>query len=156
MSITVYILLFIQKAIDKLKPLYDRFVVRDHLISGKIKETFAREDGSLPMSVWFNIEFWKALTPIQGFFLVTLASFKVFTFPLGVAIGSYSLIATYPYSNFLFNIFMLILHPFFLFVANKGLNEFVFNEKTILGFSIVMISLVIGAVGWYLVWTGGQ
>ena len=42
-----------------------------------------------------------------------------------------------------------------LFIANKGLNEFVVNKTTMTGFIIVIMSLIGGAVGWYMVWAGG-
>jgi hypothetical protein len=146
--------MFIQTSITRLKPLYDRFIVRDHLISGAIKK-FA-PNGNLPMTVWFNLEFWKSLTFSQFVGLLSLASFKVVTFPLGVWIGSFSLVQTYPLANLLGNVFALFTHPIFLFLAWKGLGEFVVNSKTMLGFGVVMVSLVTSAVGWYLIYVGGN
>lgn len=148
-------LLFIQSLLNRLKPLYDRFIIRDTLISGKIKEVFAK-DSHLSMKVWFNIDFWKALRVKQFFALGSLAAFKLFTFPLGVWIGSFSLVTTYPMSNLIGNLMAFGIHPLMLFIANKGLNEFVVNTKTMTGFGIVMFSLALGAVGWYLIYSGGQ
>jgi hypothetical protein len=155
-AITVFALQILQQAINRLKPLYDRFIVRDNLITGKIKEVFAKPDGSLPMNVWFNPQFWLSLNLRQAIGLVSLAAFKIFTFPLGTWIGSFTLVMTYPLSHIIGNTAGLLIHPIMLFIANKGLNEFVVNKTTMTGFAIVMISLVGGVVGWYLVYIGGN
>lgn len=153
--ITVWILQILQQAINRLKPLYDRFIVRDNLVTGKIKEVFATPEGTLPMNVWFKPEFWFSLTFRQGLGLISLAAFKIFTFPLGVWIGSYSLVMTYPLSHVIGNVSALIIHPVMLFIAAKGLNEFVVNKTTMTGFAIVMISIAFGVVGWYMIYAGG-
>lgn len=143
--IKVYLLLLLQIAFNRLKPLYDRFIVRDVITHGK----------ELPMTKWFDINFWKSLSLSQFVGLGSLALFKLFTFPLGVWIGSFSLVVTYPMSNMFGNLAAILIHPIMLFIANKGLNEFVVNRTTMFGFGIVMFSLILGAIGWYLVYSGG-
>ena len=146
MVIKVFLLMLFQSGLNRLKPLYDRFIVRDVLSHGK----------ELPMTRWFDINFWKSLTPHQLLSLSSLAFWKVLTFPLGVWIGSFSLVLTYPLSNLIGNVMAIIIHPIMLFIAYKGLNEFVVNAKTITGFGVVIVSLVLGAFGWYLIYSGGQ
>lgn len=145
-NITVYLLMIGQQAINRLKPLYDRFIIRDILSHGK----------ELPATSWFTLAYWKALSLPQLIGVLSLAGFTAITFPLGVWVGSFSLVITYPFSHILGNLAALLIHPIMLFVANKGLNEFVVNKTTMTGFSIVMVSLVCGAIGWYMIYKGGQ
>jgi len=145
-NLTVYVLMLLQQAINRLKPLYDRFIIRDILSHGK----------ELPAGSWFNISFWRAMSLPQILGVLSLAAFTLVTFPLGIWVGSFSLVVTYPFGNMLGNLAALLIHPIMLFVANKGLNEFVVNRTTMLGFGIVMVSLAGGAIGWYLILKGGN
>lgn len=140
-----FILIIIQTALNKLKPLYDRYIVRDILTKG----------AELPASKWFDLAYWKSLTVGQLAAVGSLAAFKIFTFPLGVWISSFSMVVTYPMTNLLGNIAALIMYPINIFILNNGLNEFVVNQKTMFGFALVMVGLSIGAAGWYLIYAGG-
>lgn len=146
MTLRPVLLLCLQTALNRIKPIYDRYIVRDLISHGK----------ELPMNKWFSIEFWRNMSLTQLLGVGSLALFKLFTFPLGAWIGSFSLVITYPVSHIIGNVIALIIHPLNLLIANKGLNEFVVNTKTMLGFTIVMVSLVMGAIGWYLICVGGN
>lgn len=144
--IKAFLLLIIQNGLARLKPIYDRYIIRDVLSKGK----------ELPAGRWFDIKFWESLSLSQLLAVGSLAAFKLVTFPLGVWIGSFSLVLTYPITHLIGNISAIIFHPIMLFIANKGLDEFVINTKTVIGLTIVMASLVLGAIGWYLIYVGSS
>lgn len=138
-----YLILFIQGFIHRSRPIFERYMIK----------TVAKLE-NLGIHQVFNPSFYRSLSLKQLGGLLSIVSWRAITYPLGVLVASYSMQISYAASLAIGNLFELFFIPLNLFVINKGLNEFVFNQKTIIGLAVVLSGVTISMLGWYLIHTG--
>ena len=112
--------------------------------------------GEFPLSQWFNLNFLTSLTIWQVLGLILIASFTLFTFPLGIWIGSFKLGLSEPIYAIITLSINLFVYPMNLLVINKAIGEMMFTNQTYLGLFIVEASQLIMALGFWFIYQGNQ
>jgi len=145
MSVTVLLILAIRQVESIFQQNVTRYLIKTH-ISPK----------ELPMWKWFSINFIKTLRLPQILSLMAIASFTLFTFPLGIWLQSFRAGTFLPLGYLFGAVVSLFAIPLSLWSLHKTVGEITFNHQTIVGLVIVELATLILVVGWWLIYVGNQ
>lgn len=108
----------------------------------------------LPIWKLLSWTYIRNLTLSQVAGLVALGSFTIVTFPLGIWISSFEAGKYYPISAVFSHLIAIVMIPLNLVVFNKLVDEMKFTQTTLIGLVIIEFAMVLGAVGWFLIYKG--
>lgn len=144
LELKLLLLLTARKLEEVIHSVVSRYIVK-HILSD-MKE--------LPMWKMLSWTYIRNLTLTQLAGLAVIASFTIITFPLGVWISSFSANKYYPLSAVFSHLIAIVLIPLNLFAFNKVVNEMKFTQTTFLGLLIIEVAMILGAIGWFLIYKG--
>lgn len=119
-----------------------------------IKTIFSNQE--ISMFEWFTMEFIKSLTVTRILGLIAIASFTLITFPLGVWIGSFKLGLSRPMVYMITLGVGVFTQPLNFWIQSRALNEFIFNNQTLLGLCFLEVGYAVTVLGWYYIYLGNQ
>jgi len=143
-EIKILILLLVQRAENIIHTATSRYITRE-VLSG-MKE--------LPIWKLLSWTYIQNMTVQQIAGLGVIASFTLITFPVGVWLASFQIGKYYTLSASFSHIISMITIPLGLMFFNKTLGEMNFTRDTILGIVILEVAMILGAVGWYMIYRG--
>lgn len=145
-SIKLLILLVVRQAESIFQDWTSRWIIKYHLSDG------------LELPIWklLSWQFIRNLTLRQIASIAALASFTLFTFPMGVWIASFSAAVYFPLQCMFLVALSIITTPLQLWGFKQTVKEIVFNQTTINGLILIEISYVVCVVGWWFIYQGQQ
>lgn len=143
-TLKLFLLLLARRGEDVIHGSVVRYIIKNVLSNAQ----------ELPMWKLLSWTYIKNLTIQQFLGLTVIASFTLITFPLGVWINSFPANKYYPLSGIFGHAISLVMIPLNLITYNKLVNEMKFTNTTFLGLVVIEIAMVIGMLGWYLIYKG--